>query len=295
VTFPERTTSFFRGRRLAHECGVPGGFGTPHLCGSEEFCRAPTFPLSAGLKLTPAACRAKSGRCLKHMSNRKIQIAASIICADWGRLEEHLRVLEELGIDRVHCDVMDGRFVPNITFGPGIQSQMHLMTNLPLETHLMIEEPDRYVEAFMKAGSRLISVHAEGQRHLDRTLRLIASAGAIPGVAINPATPLANIEHVLEIVGLVLVMTVNPGFAGQELVPYTLEKVRKLRAMVAARGLNIDLEVDGNVSFQHIPQMLRAGANVLVAGTSSLYGQGGSLADRHAKLLELIEREAELP
>lgn len=228
------------------------------------------------------------------MDNRKIQIAPSIICADWGRLEEHLRLLEELGVDRVHCDVMDGRFVPNITFGPEIQGQLHSMTNIPLETHLMIEEPDRHIEAFIKAGSRLISVHAEGQKHLDRTLRLIASSGAIPAVAINPATPLANIEHVLEIVGLVLVMTVNPGFAGQELVPYTLGKIEKLRAMITARGLRIDIEADGNVSFEHIPQMIRAGANVLVVGTSSLYRQGQSLADRHAKLLRLIEHGAEM-
>jgi ribulose-phosphate 3-epimerase len=228
------------------------------------------------------------------MNNPKIQIAPSIICADWGRLEEHLRLLEDLGVDRVHCDVMDGHFVPNITFGPEIQSKLHSMTNIPLETHLMIEEPDRYIEAFIKAGSRFISVHVEGQKHLDRTLRLIAASGATPAVAINPATSLTHIEQVLEIVGLVLVMTVNPGYAGQELVPYTLEKIRNLRTMIADRGLSVDIEVDGNVSFQHIPRMIRAGANVLVVGTSSLYGEGQTLADRYAKLLRLIEQQAEM-
>ncbi len=222
------------------------------------------------------------------MSPRKIQLAPSIVCADWARLADHLRQLEALGVDRLHCDVMDGRFVPNITFGTEIVSKLRGLTNIPLESHLMIEEPERHLEAFVKAGSRFILVHPEGQRHLDRTLRQIAAAGAVPGVAINPATPLTQIEHVLELVGLVLVMTVNPGFAGQELVPYTLEKITGLRALLAARGLDVDIEVDGNVSFRNIPQMIAAGANVLVVGTSSLYAPETSLEERHARLRRLI-------
>jgi ribulose-phosphate 3-epimerase len=225
------------------------------------------------------------------MNPRKIQLAPSIVCADWASLAEHLRQLESLGVDRLHCDVMDGRFVPNITFGAEILSKLRQLSRIPLEAHLMIEEPERHIDAFVKAGSRFILVHPEGQRHLDRTLRQIAAAGAVPGVALNPATPLAHIEHVLEIVALVLVMTVNPGFAGQELVPYTLEKIKTLRALIAARGLDVDIEVDGNVSFQNIPRMIDAGANVLVLGTSSLYAEGTSLQERHTRLRGLIDEQ----
>ena len=221
------------------------------------------------------------------MSGRKLEIAPSIICADWSRLETHCRELEALKIDWIHDDVMDGHFVPNITFGPEIQAKIHGMTKIPIDTHLMIEDPDRYIEGFVKAGSRMISVHVEALRHLDRTLRLIASFGVTPAVAINPATPLGAIEYVLDIVGLVLIMTVNPGFAGQKLVPHTIDKIAQLKAMVAARGLTVDIQVDGNVSFENIPKMVAAGANNLVAGTSSLYAKGMSLAEAHRKLLHV--------
>jgi len=221
------------------------------------------------------------------MSARKLQIAPSIICADWRNLGEHLKELEALPVDWIHVDVMDGHFVPNITFGPEVQAKIHGMTMVPIDTHLMIEDPDRYVEAFVKAGSRMVSVHAEATRHLDRSLRLIASLGATPAVAINPATPLSAIEYVLDMTGMVLVMTVNPGFAGQKLVPYTIDKIAQLKALIASRGLEIDIQVDGNVSFEHIPKMVAAGANNLVAGTSSLYTKGMPLAKAYAEMLRV--------
>jgi len=221
---------------------------------------------------------------------RSVQIAPSIICADWSRIGEHLQVLEKLPVDWIHCDIMDGHFVPNITFGPEIQAKIHALTKIPIDTHLMIEDPDHYIEAFVKSGSRLISVHSESLVHLDRTLRLIASFGVTPAVAINPATPLSAIESVLDLCGLVLVMTVNPGFAGQKLVPYTIDKIARLRAMIDARGLDIDIQVDGNVSFENIPRMIGAGANVLVAGTSSLYVEGRPVEDCHAELKRVIDR-----
>ncbi|MBD3243250.1 MAG: ribulose-phosphate 3-epimerase [Chitinivibrionales bacterium] len=221
------------------------------------------------------------------MTKRTLQIAPSIICADWSRLDEHMKELEKLSIDWIHYDVMDGHFVPNITFGPEIQAKLHRMTKIPIDTHLMIENPDAYIPKFAEAGSRLISVHAEAVVHLDRTLRLIESLGPIPAVAINPATPLSSIEYVLDMVGMVLVMTVNPGFAGQKLVPYTLDKITQLAEMLDKRGLKTDIQVDGNVSFEHIPKMVAAGANVLVAGTSSLYAKGMSLAEAHAELLRV--------
>jgi ribulose-phosphate 3-epimerase len=215
---------------------------------------------------------------------RRLQIAPSIVCADWSRLEEHLKALEALRVDWLHCDVMDGRFVPNITFGPEVQAKLHSMTKIPIDSHLMIEEPDRYIETFVKAGSRRISVHVEGL-HVDRTLRLIRSLGATPAIAINPATPLSAIEYVLDEVGTVLVMTVNPGFAGQKLIPHTIGKIAQVKAMIAGRGLDIDIQVDGNVSFENIPKMVAAGANDLVVGTSSLYADGKTLAEAHAELL----------
>jgi len=221
---------------------------------------------------------------------RGIQVAPSIICADWRRLEEHLQVLESLRVDWIHCDVMDGHFVPNITFGPEIQAKIHAWTKVPIDTHLMIENPDRYIESFVKAGSRLISVHPETLVHVDRTLRLIASLGATPALAINPATPLPAIEYALDLCGLVLVMTVNPGFAGQQLIPYTIDKIARLHAMIASHGLDIDIEVDGNVSFANIPRMIAAGANVLVTGTSSLYIKGREVEDCHVELMRVIRK-----
>jgi ribulose-phosphate 3-epimerase len=224
------------------------------------------------------------------MISHKLALAPSIICADWGRLEKHLEELSQLEIDWIHYDVMDGHFVPNISMGHEIQAKIHAMTRIPIDTHLMVEEPDHCIESFVRAGSRVIAVHPEATRHVDRTLRLIASLGVTPAVAINPATPLSVLEHLLELVGKVIVMTVNPGFVGQTLVPYTIDKIARLRAMLIARGLDVDIQVDGNVSFEHIPKMVGAGATNLVLGTSSLYAKGMSIRDAHARVLEVAAR-----
>lgn len=223
------------------------------------------------------------------MRQRRIKIAPSLACDDFRNLQGLMEQLEALGGDYVHYDVMDGHFTPNITFGPELQARVHAMTGIPIDTHLMIAEPDRYIEKFAEAGSHLITVHVEACTHLDRTLNLIRSFGARPGVALNPATPLASLEYALELVEMVLVMTVNPGFVGQELVPYTVDKIAQLRAMIDGRELDVDIEVDGNVSLANIPRMIAAGANVLVAGSSSLFLEGRSLEESFAALKEVVE------
>src|SRR5918912_3913412 len=177
-----------------------------------------------------------------------IRIAPSILSADFGRLAEEVKAIEEAGADLVHVDVMDGRFVPNITIGPLVVEAVRRVTKLPIDAHLMIVEPERYVEAFAKAGADLVSVHAEVSPHLHRTLQAIRAAGAKPAVALNPSTPLAAVEWVLGDCDMVLVMTVNPGFGGQRYIEACTEKVRQLRALADARRQELDIEVDGGVN-----------------------------------------------
>ncbi len=198
-------------------------------------------------------------------------IAPSILSADFGRLAEDVRAVEEAGADWIHVDVMDGRFVPNITIGPLIVSAVRRATKLPIDVHLMIVEPERYVEDFRKAGADWISVHAEASPHLHRTVQQIKALGAKAGVVLNPHTPEESIRHVIADVDLVLVMSVNPGFGGQSFIPAALPKLRALRAMIDASGRDVALEVDGGVSPATAGKVVAAGARVLVAG-SAVFG-----------------------
>jgi ribulose-phosphate 3-epimerase len=197
-----------------------------------------------------------------------VQIAPSLLSADFGRLAEEVRAIEAAGADLVHFDVMDGRFVPNITVGPLVVEAVRKATRLPIDVHLMIVEPERYVEAFARAGANVVSVHAEVSPHLHRTLQAIRAAGARPAVALNPSTPLSALEWVLEDCEMVLVMTVNPGFGGQSYIEACTEKVRRLRAMADARGKALDIEVDGGIKPETAGPVAAAGANVFVAGTA---------------------------
>ncbi len=198
---------------------------------------------------------------------RPTRVAPSILSCDFGRLAEEVKAVEAAGADYVHVDVMDGRFVPNITIGPVVVEAVKRATKLPLDVHLMIVEPEKYVADFVKAGANILTVHVEVSPHLHRTLQQIRQAGAKPAVVLNPSTPLSAIEEVLGEVAMVLVMSVNPGFGGQSFIPSSVEKVRRLREMISARGLDVDVEVDGGINATTAKQVREAGANVLVAGS----------------------------
>jgi ribulose-phosphate 3-epimerase len=197
-----------------------------------------------------------------------IRIAPSILSSDFGRLAEEVRAAEAAGADWIHVDVMDGRFVPNITVGPLVVEAVRKVTRLPIDAHLMIVEPERYVDAFARAGADLVSVHAEASPHLHRTLQAIRAAGARPAVALNPSTPLDALEWVLGDCDMVLLMSVNPGFGGQRYIPAVTEKVRRLREAAEARRLALEIEVDGGIRDETVGPVAAAGANVFVAGTA---------------------------
>jgi ribulose-phosphate 3-epimerase len=202
------------------------------------------------------------------MTPLPLRLAPSILSADFGRLAEEIRAVEAAGADWIHVDVMDGRFVPNLTIGPLVVEAVRKVTRLPIDAHLMIVEPERYVEAFAKAGADLISVHAEASPHLHRTLQAIRAAGARPAVALNPATGLEAVEYVLTDCDMVLLMSVNPGFGGQRYIASCTEKVRRLRAMADARSHPLEIQVDGGIKADTIGPVAAAGANVFVAGTA---------------------------
>ncbi len=199
-------------------------------------------------------------------------LSPSVLAADFSRLAEEAAKVERAGAPYLHLDVMDGLFVPSISFGMPVIQSLRGQSRLVFDVHLMIEDPDRYLEDFVKAGADVLTVHAEACRHLDRTLSTIRSLGAKAGVALNPATPLSAVEWVLEKADMVLLMSVNPGFGGQKYIPYVTEKIRRLRRMLTERGLETDVEVDGGVGLENGPEILAAGANVLVAGSAVFRG-----------------------
>jgi ribulose-phosphate 3-epimerase len=221
------------------------------------------------------------------MSERRVSIAPSILSADLGKLADEIRDVEHGGADRIHVDVMDGRFVPNITLGPIVVAAARKATRLPLDVHLMIVEPERYLEAFAAAGADVISVHVEASTHLQRTLAEIRRLGKRAGVVLNPHTSESALQYVLEDCDLVLVMSVNPGFGGQAFLPAVLPKIERIRALIDRAGLTIDLEVDGGVAPETARRVVEAGARVLVAG-SAVFGE----RDRKAAI-SAIRRAAE--
>lgn len=200
-----------------------------------------------------------------------IKIAPSILSADFSRLGEDIRRVEEAGADLLHIDVMDGHFVPNLTFGPPVVSAIRKVSKLPFDVHLMINNPQDMLMPFIAAGADIITVHAETAPHLHRLLQTIKEQGRLAGVSLNPSTPLAAIEEVLDIADLVLIMSVNPGFGGQKFIPAALDKIARLRRMITARKLTVDIEVDGGINPATARQVTAAGADILVAG-SAVYG-----------------------
>ncbi|ARK31046.1 ribulose-phosphate 3-epimerase [Halalkalibacter krulwichiae] len=201
-----------------------------------------------------------------------IKIAPSILSADFSKLGEDIKDVELGGADYIHVDVMDGHFVPNITIGPLVVEAIRPITTLPLDVHLMIENPDTYIPQFAKAGADIISVHVEACRHLHRTIHLIKDEGVKAGVVLNPATPVEVLEPIIDDVDLVLLMTVNPGFGGQRFIKSVLPKIKQVATLVKERGLSVEIEVDGGVNNETAKQCIEAGANVLVAG-SAIYGK----------------------
>ncbi|MCA1040723.1 ribulose-phosphate 3-epimerase [Bacillus infantis] len=201
-----------------------------------------------------------------------VKIAPSILSADFSRLGEEIKGVERGGADYIHVDVMDGHFVPNITIGPLIVEAVRPITKLPLDVHLMIENPDQYIEAFAKAGADYITVHAEASTHLHRTIHLIKSYGVKAGVVLNPATPAEALKHIIQDIDMVLLMTVNPGFGGQKFISSVLPKIRQVKEMAAEQKPDLEIEVDGGVNEETAKLCIEAGANVLVAG-SAVYNQ----------------------
>ena len=224
------------------------------------------------------------------MSQSDVLVAPSIMCADLCNLESDIKALESVGVDLLHFDLMDAHFVPNMPIGLELLSQLRPKTDCPYDVHLMVEDNDFFISKLSEIGVQQITVHAESAIHLDRTLGLIRDYGIKAGLALNPATPIDTITYVLDRIDYILIMTVNPGFAGQSMVPSALQKIADCQEFLQQRGLPLPIEVDGNVSFENIPKMVRAGANILVAGSSSIFNRYGSRFENVERVREAISQ-----
>ncbi|MFC5702701.1 ribulose-phosphate 3-epimerase [Cohnella faecalis] len=219
-----------------------------------------------------------------------VTIGPSLMCADLGRLIENIHQLDSAEVDFYHFDIMDGNFVPNITLGPDLIRSLRPYSNKPFDAHLMVEEPERFIDPIAKAGANMISVHAESKVHLERALQQIRSHGLKAGVALNPSTPLCELDYIMDSLDYVCLMTVNPGFAGQKFIPRTLRKIKDLKAKFEQEGLDISIEVDGNISNAIIPEVIKNGADMLVCGTSSIFIPKEPLEYSVAQVKQLINQ-----
>ena len=219
----------------------------------------------------------------------KIRIAPSILSANFASLADDIRKVEDAGAQLLHVDVMDGHFVPNITIGPPVVKSIRKVTKLPLDVHLMISDPDKYIPAFVDAGANILTIHAEATVHLDRALNFIRSQNVLAGVSLNPATPVSVVQHVLGLADVLLIMSVNPGFGGQKFIPYTVEKIRQARRIIEERNYRCVIEVDGGIDDVTVPEVVKAGAEVLVSGSAIFHAP-----DPGRKVRELLELASSL-
>lgn len=217
-----------------------------------------------------------------------VKIAPSIMCADFRNLQRDINELEKGGADLFHFDVMDGQFVPNFTLGPDIINTIRKISSVPFDVHLMISEPIRYIETFKEAGADIISVHIEACSQIIRTINKIKECGIRPSVALNPTTSLNNLEYVLDKVDMILIMSVEPGFAGQTFIEDTFSKIRNLKEMIRAKQLNVEIEVDGNINKNNAPELVKEGATILIGGTSSIFKEGKDIKIGIRELKESI-------
>ena len=222
------------------------------------------------------------------MLSNKVKIAPSILTADFTNLSDQIKIVEDAGADWLHLDIMDGHFVPNITFGPPVIEKIRKITNLPLDAHLMIENPDRFLNDFKNAGVDYLTIHIEVGYHLHRTIERIKSLGMKAGVSLNPSTPICELEYLLPHLDMILIMTVNPGFGGQKFIPQMLSKIEKVNEMIKQQDHEILLEVDGGIAEPTIPRVIKSGANVLVIG-SAIYNQP-SIGGAVHKIREIIKK-----
>lgn len=222
--------------------------------------------------------------------NRAVKIEASLACANFKNLEADIAQLSAGGIDFLHIDIMDGMFVPNFALDFGAMQVAKELCSIPQECHLMVQDPERYIEKTVACGAQYVSIHYEATYHVQRALQQIKDAGAQSGIALNPATPLTNLEYILDDVDMITIMTVNPGFAGQKLIPAMLRKISDCRELLESTGHeNVEIQVDGNVSIEHIPAMVSAGATMLVGGTSSIFRKGFSIGESITAVRDIVK------